>query len=1610
MKVLQKHFRLEMFIVPRYFKGVPVSGSQLETASAACRVLLKYLLSALQSASSEQYQDSVAIERYLNAVRVLCIGTGLLTTTEVSSLVDTMKGENLPQQTNVSSSVHDKETGNKQETSKNRPDLSLIIFERLTLPIRDGLVSNDVASPVLPENLADADPITEINRLFLRANTESLQALRAGDALIDLCLNLPTIKKAKVKVEEALAGRPFSIPSNHAEALAHRNSLPQTVSEITLAISAINLPVLEPLSAPKLDKLCNLAMAALHCGVAQAAASACLAAASVVSPKVSGQQAQAASLKEEDLDSNAVKLVEEVLNMYSYIGNVIKTSTRAGGHAYQNYLLAGAWVLISGLQTHLSQTTSASGSDKPASYLSRERDSAEKSRPSPSKQGQQSRESVTSTPGSSASARSGLQKFQQCFGVLNVALATKALALLSDLFDDLSLEIFGGSVGSVVAMEPAPLAILGQFTALQRVARILSAAPLNNLLFYLSIVSYSKACSLKRLIPPESDNFSQSDSTAYFEDMILCSDENSTDEDDDSEPILGQWFEETLAPSEPAESKSPSTSENVDTKSNNNPDRGQSIVPEKGEVDGYISLATSIFVFLNKHFLCSKSSFVQRYVRSGLTEQQMIILAAIIRDLDREWAKSELGGQYEEFSNALMKFTHNLITSNNLNSLQACLLNHLGVSPWNADVRHAWPLQVYPRTLTVLAQVLLLRPQNEKEASVISIWHRLVNTLIENVLNNPQAAIDSTEVEDLNVEHAEVLLYLFHSLNLLQKKSVVLLMAGGVLRCSETARSNLKDSQLLNLSRLLLLFDYIMKHLYDVPTSLLEKIQRNLFDLTYLSAHYKDSVTARPEASWKEIEDPYRRLSNETHPTPRFYKLSNLEINNQDSPKLDGLACNFILGTPDKLRYPLLLDALIEILNVTQNISAANAGNMSILGLCATQYCFTVCWRLLHLLPPSIPYMERLAICEVLTPGPVLLHSLIWGPRTPHKNFNRWLKDCLVKQGMYTQSTDKLLKSVSDAVNNMEYDCALAKRCMISLMPESTKSVMTKDDLPPLWQLILLDCLVAKVELQLKDLELMHDVLAISSKDNTLLCTLASEIDSYLPANVFSVLQAWRTAFLEDTFSVIVHWPSTIAEIINQFTYFQSQFSSDIIPSESYILKIIDIHISSLSKSLPFSIDLSLKRTLENLVKFVVQHAPRIENTDTKNKAIELLVSITTDARTEYLYNVAVKALDKMIGDTETDERQKRVYIRYARQNGVLDHTYNLLIKYTSELNAPKPWVHENILHSCLKFYEKIIEKSSGRQALESFFTGTRDKDLVKVLMSVSSPHMKQQYSTRVLHLFNKLFQAAEKSSTDPSLNSLCSSMGKLAEVESEKLQAWLRQIIIGPVEGSGSRIPVLRLRKQPTNTSSEGKQVYVCMGAKDEKKSLVQENSQLLQALTSYIVKQTSNVPEDVSITILKALIPLGSHILSPALEGAGFTELMDVMTMLADAGTGKGHSHLFPAAAQWVESCAKYVQNSDISEKLASTPDLLKNNSALSAASCILDYLTDVILSITEQPPRSVSPQWEHESPLDIELDWQEETIDDDDSGEDSDEDSLSNKLCTFTVTQKEFMNQHW
>jgi E3 ubiquitin-protein ligase UBR4 len=130
-----------------------------------------------------------------------------------------------------------------------------------------------------------------------------------------------------------------------------------------------------------------------------------------------------------------------------------------------------------------------------------------------------------------------------------------------------------------------------------------------------------------------------------------------------------------------------------------------SVVPEKGEPHGYIQLACEVFSFLTAHLVCSSSSLVRANVATNLSEQHTVILAAIIRDLDRETARTKtgsipayfgvsLGALYFKFSHFLTLYTHNLLATSVLpEALQLSLLSHLGVNPTPQD--QPWPLQVF---------------------------------------------------------------------------------------------------------------------------------------------------------------------------------------------------------------------------------------------------------------------------------------------------------------------------------------------------------------------------------------------------------------------------------------------------------------------------------------------------------------------------------------------------------------------------------------------------------------------------------------------------------------------------------------------------------------------------------------------------------------------------------------------------------------------------------------------------------------------------------------------------------------------------------------------------
>lgn len=896
-----------------------------------------------------------------------------------------------------------------------------------------------------------------------------MQAHNAGDILLNVCSALPTLSKYYSRYEEsAIHGKSLYLPLTYNDAIQIKSLLSQMSSDIIILSLALSLPLLHPLTPSKICQLSHCAMSALYCAVMASISGSVLNMSSASSQKSSGgtitttttttstsaigtQSASSSTLasggtaqpisqqkdNDEIIEDHARIIVDKALEIYTTIGTIFKNSARI--HIYQNHLCMGSWLLISGIQgamgasgsSNLKQSTTATTSN-----VTNIIDDINKGKsPSRTLEQQQQQQNSLSAAAASIGGRVNLFKVQQGFCVLNAAIARHSIQLLTDLIENLKIESRSGDteVNGDKIPEPAGFDILGQYTSLQRIVRVLHSTTLQQLLTFLATISYRKACNLKRInIKNDGDQLHYSDSTTYFNETFSCSDGSETEEED-SDCFLGVWFKETLSPETNDEPIEQITSDkNADT------ERVSALVSAKDEPHEYLELSVQIFTFLDKS-LGGNHLYLNKYVRNGLSEQQMVLLANILKDLDRDSVRSEFeqsnngsGTQWQtvmmHFTSSIGRYIHNLIAGALMNeTLQSALLLNLGVSPYTQDT--IWPMQVYSRTLSVLVQILLLKPPQEKEAACLSVWHRLVNTLVEGVCNpqyhhlnaqqqsqppqpptqsqlpQPTTASSSSidDFDDLNFEHAQLLLFLFHSLNLMQKKSILLLTAGGVIRCAEVFRTvtpekPLRDIQITLLSRLLLFLEYLMKHLYNAPTILLEQVRWNLFGVISIESNQKISDIINNKTKMmsfyrKDIEDKYRKHTIEPTMRPKFYSLTLIDSKIQQEFKLDGLAWNFILCTPDKLKYPLLIDALIDILSVV-DISMAKIQYQQ---LCSVHYCFNICWKLLLGLPPSTPHVESLL--QDKTPN---LHSLIWTIRCFHAvaSSHYLIVNSLVKQVM----------------------------------------------------------------------------------------------------------------------------------------------------------------------------------------------------------------------------------------------------------------------------------------------------------------------------------------------------------------------------------------------------------------------------------------------------------------------------------------------------------------------------------------------------------------------------------------------------------------------------------
>lgn len=185
-----------------------------------------------------------------------------------------------------------------------------------------------------------------------------------------------------------------------------------------------------------------------------------------------------------------------------------------------------------------------------------------------------------------------------------------------------------------------------------------------------------------------------------------------------------------------------------------------------------------------------------------------------------------------------------------------------------------------------------------------------------------------------------------------------------------------------------------------------------------------------------------------------------------------------------------------------------------------------------------------------------------------------------------------------------------------------------------------------------------------------------------------------------------------------------------------------------------------------------------------------------------------------------------------------------------------------------------------------------------------------------------------------------------------------------------------------------------------------LEKNGRLLQTLTKYLVSD-QNTSSPVSAAFFTALIQIGQSLLGPNQEALNFCDLLQVMVTLADGQHGAGHATLFASAMEWLEMAMPHVVEKAVVKANGRMVVAFENLTTL------LKYMSDILQLMGSTGSRMSSPPpWEEDTlpELDDLLDDDVGQEEDDSTIEDSDEDSLGNKLCTFSVTQKEFMNQHW
>lgn len=1552
---------LSAHFITTNFSQIPKN--EFSAVSATCRTCIDFILSHLEK---HYDQTSVTSKQLLLLIKGFCKGTGCLQKSDTMKLTATMKSFQLPPNVRPTIGTDKNLEDQDAKSSKSRSDPLLEIVDFLSSP----LTSNDVKTDKDKQESASTSSVEKsVKDLLIEANIRYLLRKEAGSILINACSKLPFFGRYTQMANDLLQRSKISFLSEMTECLTTQELYSSLRADLTTVSLVISLPLFEPLITERLSKLCHVGFSSLlvSCNI--------LVCNNILSASSSDQK-----LVSEN-ESCAHRIIEKSLNIFAAIASIVQSSPSTGGSQLQNYRILGLKCFCVGIQ-----------------YI--------------------------------------LEHFE--IENAAVAIGQNFVNIFRLVLIDLQSEL--GKSDDLNTLNIDTLS-----TASQKIKFINKTKNLVPVLLEMATLCLSKALALRQR-PKTVQELASRDGQDTIPDIDQSGDEgpyslNNSGDTNDGEPLLGNWLEELLA----------SVPQLIDSGDFSNTGRKKlstdstTWIGSKDDPALFANLSINCFNLLNDYLFNTTNNLEEKMCSFVWTERESNLLASALRSMENN--SYTFGSKiHSDLDLALTTIVHNLIANSCFWGNEIIFLAKLGVSI-NAEAKEDWPLELSQRMLSILGQILLLRCKKidgksksvDEDSVITNIWQRLLSTLSSKILTLSA----SRDAADINAEHLQLLLLLFHSLSLMQKKVVFVNTMSTIVSTADKLMKQEKsfDSffNSLHFSRLFLIFDYMIRYFYDPPPGLIDDIRNNIFRFSKTTTVDSKDIKAVPRISSKaslacpEFDEVNKRKVPAAYQCKtQFYNIAP-EVAANELIKLDGLASSFMLNNDQYSEFYDCLSRMLVLPFIRKNEESSDSRETSF-KISVYTYNMRILWRLLTELPPPISCLKRLIDATVDTnQKPFGLNTIVivlrFMSRFSDSTFAAWMEDGLCKQKMNPKEAAQLIDNFKDRICSLEFGLNFFESVFKSLA-ESGKI------LPSLTEMIIADLLLNRFFALLLDkgTEVGEK---FEAKLNVILPLLSDIAQMYLAFTKSCIIDdACRSSSdpLPDTAEskALVHLLMSIAApcIGSDFSYdfgvsswlyahssirklaldwlkdddtvrgypsykIDSESDGFAVPDGSFS-QLFATHLRIITEAGLCLIPVVQRLLYANIsvILFIMKKfSPSVVTLQFCDKnLVPLLVDLTTSC---YLSEDIFKALnDSKLYVSKSDHLCTSVNTRVSLI------CYELILRRCS---ASDNVISFNIIDSITDYFENLFDKPYGRDSLAAVLINA---EKMNVLLNNAFFREEPGHQTKFLRLFIALLRATENYSRNAQMKSLSEKICVCLLQEFESFKKWLDILI--KVDDSVS---------EATDTAfiNDAQNFLYFISNALKRNSSSDISATLAEKLLSSLIELFHRMLENVTASLSGKTSPPKSLRMIP--------DLFYVMASLAAVESSKGHIKLLHCVIDWLDLLNSYLKCADENSPLfADQSNEEKQNPSKSQVffdllHVLFNYISESFIVSRDSSSGDVSKVYydsDMASDVENEADVADESgaVEEEESAADEsdDESALDNKLCTFAVTQKEFMNQHW